>query len=45
MENDTALGRLPTLDEVANAAIFAASNMTGAVTITVLNLTCGTIMD
>ena len=45
MENDTALGRLPTLDEVANAANFAACDMAGAMTITVLNLTCGSIMD
>ena len=45
MENGTALGRLPTLAEVANAAVFAASDWAGAVTGTLANLTCGSIMD
>jgi NAD(P)-dependent dehydrogenase (short-subunit alcohol dehydrogenase family) len=45
MEDGTALGRLPTLEEVANAAIFLASDRASAMTGTIANLTCGSIMD
>jgi NAD(P)-dependent dehydrogenase (short-subunit alcohol dehydrogenase family) len=45
MENGTVLGRLPTLDEVANAAVFLASDRASAMTGTIANLTCGSIMD
>jgi len=45
MENGTALGRLPTLDEVANAAALVASDRASAMTGAVANLTCGSIMD
>jgi len=45
MENGTALGRLPTLDEVAQAAVFVASDRAGAMTGAIANLTCGSIMD
>jgi 3-oxoacyl-[acyl-carrier protein] reductase len=45
MEDGTALGRLPTLDEVANAAVMMASDRASAMTGTVVNLTCGSIMD
>jgi NAD(P)-dependent dehydrogenase (short-subunit alcohol dehydrogenase family) len=45
MENGTALGRLPTLDEVANTAVFVASDRASAMTGTTVNLTCGSIMD
>ena len=45
MENGTVLGRLPTLDEVANAAVFMASDRASAMTGTIANLTCGSIMD
>jgi 3-oxoacyl-[acyl-carrier protein] reductase len=45
MENGTVLGRLPTLDEVANAAVFVASDRASAMTGTTVNLTCGSIMD
>ncbi|MGZ4107894.1 MAG: SDR family NAD(P)-dependent oxidoreductase [Tumebacillaceae bacterium] len=45
MENGTALGRLPKLDEVANAAVFMASDRASAMTGTIANLTCGSIMD
>ena len=45
MENGTALGRLPTLDEVANTVVFVASERAGAITGTTLNLTCDSIMD
>ena len=44
MEDGTALGRLPTLAEVASAAVFAASDGASAMTGTVLNLTCGSVM-
>jgi 3-oxoacyl-[acyl-carrier protein] reductase len=40
-----ALRRLPTLDEVAEAAVFAASPKAGALTGTVLNLSCGLVTD
>lgn len=42
---DTQLGRLPTLAQVANSAVFAASDNAGAMTGTVLNLSCGAIVD
>jgi 3-oxoacyl-[acyl-carrier protein] reductase len=45
MEDGTVLGRLPTLDEVAHAAVFMASDRASAMTGTVANLTCGSIMD
>ena len=45
MQNGTALGRLPTLEEVANAAVFMASDRASAMTGTIANLTCGSIMD
>ena len=45
MEQGTVLGRLPTLREVADAAAFAASDRASAMTGTIVNLTCGSIMD
>ncbi|MCL5995763.1 MAG: SDR family oxidoreductase [Chloroflexi bacterium] len=45
MQNGTALGRLPTLEEVANAVVFMASDRASAMTGTIANLTCGSIMD
>lgn len=39
------LGRLPTLADVGNAAAFVASDRAGAMTATVANLTCGTVVD
>jgi 3-oxoacyl-[acyl-carrier protein] reductase len=45
MENGTVLGRLPTLAEVANSAVFMASDWASAMTGTIANLTCGSIMD
>jgi NAD(P)-dependent dehydrogenase (short-subunit alcohol dehydrogenase family) len=45
MENGTVLGRLPKLDEVANAAVFMASDRASAMTGTVANLSCGSFMD
>lgn len=45
MTGGTALGRLPTLAEVADAAVFAASDRASAMTGAILNLTCGSVMD
>jgi 3-oxoacyl-[acyl-carrier protein] reductase len=45
MEDGTALGRLPRLEEVAQVAAFVASDRASAMTGTVVNLTCGSIMD
>lgn len=39
------LGRFPTLTEVADAAAFMASDRAGAMTATVANLTCGSVLD
>ncbi|QNE17393.1 SDR family oxidoreductase [Kribbella qitaiheensis] len=41
----TALGRLPRLAEVAGAAVFAVSDTAGAMTGSVLNLSCGAVID
>jgi NAD(P)-dependent dehydrogenase (short-subunit alcohol dehydrogenase family) len=40
-EDVTLLGRLPTLAQVADAAVFVASDRAGAITGAVLDLTCG----
>ena len=45
MNAGTALGRLPRIAEVADAAAFAASDRAGAMTGAIVNLTCGSIMD
>jgi 3-oxoacyl-[acyl-carrier protein] reductase len=45
MEDGTLLGRLPTLAEVANAAAFMASDRASAMTATVANISCGSIVD
>lgn len=39
------LRRLPTLADVGNASAFMASDRAGAMTATVANLTCGTVVD
>jgi 3-oxoacyl-[acyl-carrier protein] reductase len=41
----TLLKRLPTLAEVADAAVFVASDRAGAMTAAVVNLTCGSVVD
>lgn len=41
----TMLKRLPTLAEVANTAVFVASDHAGAMTAAVVNLTCGSVSD
>jgi 3-oxoacyl-[acyl-carrier protein] reductase len=45
MEGGTMLGRLPTLEVVANTAVFMASEGASAMTGTVANLTCGSIAE
>lgn len=44
MTGGTALDRMPTLQQVADAAAFAASDRAGAMTGAVLDLTCGSVM-
>jgi NAD(P)-dependent dehydrogenase (short-subunit alcohol dehydrogenase family) len=41
----TLLGRLPTLTDVAETAVFLASDRAGAMTAAVVNLTCGAVVD
>ena len=41
----TMLGRAASLEDVGNAAVFAASDWSKALTATKLNITCGTIPD
>jgi len=45
MDASTVLGRLPKLAEISGAAVFAASDRASAMTGTLINLTCGSIMD
>jgi enoyl-[acyl-carrier-protein] reductase (NADH) len=45
MESMTLLRRLPTLAEVANVAAFMASDQASAMTGTVANLSCGSLVD
>lgn len=45
MTEGTALNHLPTLDQVANAAVLMASDYAAAMTGTVANLSCGSVMD
>src|SRR5262249_47562010 len=45
MESFTLLKRLPALHEVANAAVFMASDNATAITGTVINVTCGSVID
>lgn len=43
--DDTLLGRLPRLADVAGTAVFVASDLAGAMTGAVVNLSCGAIVD
>jgi NAD(P)-dependent dehydrogenase (short-subunit alcohol dehydrogenase family) len=43
MTDGTVLGRMPTLQQVADTAAYVASDRAGALTGTVVNLTCGSI--
>jgi NAD(P)-dependent dehydrogenase (short-subunit alcohol dehydrogenase family) len=42
---DSLLGRLPKLRELADSAVFLASDAAGAMTGAMLNLSCGAIID
>ena len=44
-ESHTLLRRLPTLAEVANTAVFLASDQASAMTATVANLSCGSLVE
>lgn len=44
-EEKTMLGRAATLDDVGNAAVFAASDHARTMTATALNITCGSVAD
>lgn len=45
MAAGTLLKRMPTLDQVAEVAVFMASDGAGAMTGTVVNLSCGMLVD
>jgi NAD(P)-dependent dehydrogenase (short-subunit alcohol dehydrogenase family) len=45
MESFTLLKRLPTLTELANTAVFIASDKASAITGTTINVTCGSVVD
>ena len=45
MESFTLLKRLPKLSEVANTAVFIASDNASAITGTSINITCGSVID
>lgn len=44
-QQDTLLGRLPRLEQVADYAAFVASDKAGAMTGALANLTCGSVLD
>lgn len=45
IETDTLLGRAATLEDVGNAAVFAASDWAGSVTGAIVNVSCGALVD
>ena len=45
LTEDTINGRLPLLAEVANTAVYLASDWSGAMAGAVVNLSCGAIID
>jgi NAD(P)-dependent dehydrogenase (short-subunit alcohol dehydrogenase family) len=45
LKDRSLLGRVTTLADVGNAAAFMASDQAGAMTATIANLTCGTVVD
>ncbi|HEY3956659.1 MAG TPA: SDR family oxidoreductase [Streptosporangiaceae bacterium] len=45
VEQEALLRRRPSVDEVANVAAFLASDQAGAMTGTVVNVSCGTVVD
>ena len=45
IESQTLLGRAATLEEVGNAAAFAASDKAGPITAAILNVSAGALVD
>jgi enoyl-[acyl-carrier-protein] reductase (NADH) len=45
IEGQTLLGRAATLDDVGNAAVFAASDWARSVTAAIVNVSCGALVD
>jgi 3-oxoacyl-[acyl-carrier protein] reductase len=45
IEDDTLLGRAATLEDVGNAAVFAASDWARSVTAAIVNVSCGALVD
>jgi 3-oxoacyl-[acyl-carrier protein] reductase len=45
IEDQTLLGRAATLEEVGNAAAFAASDRARTLTATIVNVSCGALID
>jgi 3-oxoacyl-[acyl-carrier protein] reductase len=45
IERQTLLGRAATLDDVGNAAVFAASNWARSMTAAIVNVSCGALVD
>jgi len=45
MTNGTALGRMPLLSEIGETAAFLASDRASAITRTVVNVSCGSVLD
>jgi enoyl-[acyl-carrier-protein] reductase (NADH) len=45
IENQTLLGRAATLEDVGNAAAFAASDWARTLTATIVNVSCGALID
>ena len=45
IEDQTLLGRAATLEDVGNAAVFAASDWARSVTAAIVNVSCGALID
>jgi 3-oxoacyl-[acyl-carrier protein] reductase len=45
IEAQTLLGRAATLEDVGNAAVFAASDWARSVTAAIVNVSCGALID
>jgi enoyl-[acyl-carrier-protein] reductase (NADH) len=45
IEGQTLLGRAATLEDVGNAAVFAASHWARSVTAAIVNVSCGALID
>jgi len=45
IERQTLLGRAATLEDVGNAAVFAASDRARSITAAIVNVSCGALID